>query len=216
MRRLQNPHWTDHVRRASIAVDTTIPCWHTLPKFHKEPRMEFDLRTAIPVLERSPLVLVALLNGLPTDWTTENEGPGTWTIHEIMAHLIHAERDDWMPRVHHLLEWGATKPFEPFDRTFGFEAARVRPLADLTREFARCRRESLNSLAELHLTSQDLTREGLHPEFGRVRLGQHLATWVAHDLTHLSQAVRVMAAQYRDAVGPWSAYLRIVRPLAST
>jgi hypothetical protein len=177
--------------------------------------MDFALKTAIPVLERTPVLLEALLNGLPTDWTRENEGPGTWTMHEIIAHLIHAERDDWMPRVLHLLEWGTTKPFAPFDRTFGFEAARVRPLEDLTREFARCRGESLNSLKELHLTSADLSREGLHPEFGRVRLGQHLATWVAHDFTHLSQVVRVMAAQYREAVGPWAAYLRIVRPLAS-
>jgi hypothetical protein len=168
------------------------------------------------MLERTPVALEGLLNGLPSDWTTASEGPGTWTVHEIVAHLIHAERDDWIPRTRHVLQWGATKPFTPFDRTFGFDAARARPLEDLTREFARCRREGLAALDALHLTSADLAREGLHPEFGRVRLGQHLATWVAHDLTHLSQIVRVMGAQYREAVGPWAAYLRIVRPLAET
>jgi hypothetical protein len=136
-------------------------------------------------------------------------------MHEILAHLIHAEHDDWIPRVRHVLQWGTSRPFTPFDRTFGFEAAMSRPLDDLVGELAHCRRDSLDALAGMRLTSRDLAREGLHPEFGNVTLSQHLATWVAHDFTHLSQIVRVMAAQYRQAVGPWAAYLRIVRPLPS-
>lgn len=175
--------------------------------------MQFDLNTAIPVLERTPAAIDALVAGLPEAWTEVNEGPGSWTVHEVVAHLIQAERADWIPRVRHLLDHGATRPFPPFDRTFGFEEARARPLPELTREFARCRAESLDELSSLHLTTQDLEREGRHPEFGVVRLDQHLATWVAHDFTHLSQIARVMAAQYREAVGPWSAYLRIVRPV---
>jgi DinB family protein len=174
--------------------------------------MDFDLKTAIPLLERTPAAVEGLLIGLPDTWTKVNEGPGTWTVHEIVAHLIHGENDDWIPRARHLLEFGTSRPFQPFDRTFGFEAARARPLAELVDEFARCRRESLSALASLRLTSADLEREGLHPEFGTVTLGQHLATWVAHDLTHLSQIVRVMATQYRTAVGPWARYLRVVRP----
>ena len=175
--------------------------------------MDFELTTAIPLLERTPAVLEALLIGLPTGWTDANEGPDSWTVHEIVAHLIHAEHDDWVPRARHLLQWGTSRAFPPFDRTFGFEAARTRPLADLVREFGRCRRASIDALAALRLTSADLAREGRHPEFGDVTLGQHLATWVAHDLTHVSQIVRVMAVQYREAVGPWSRYLRIVRPV---
>ena len=173
--------------------------------------MDFELTTAIPVLERTPATLEALLIGLPAGWTDVNEGPDSWTVHEIVAHLIHGEHDDWVPRVRHLLQWGESRPFPPFDRTFGFAEARARPLADLVHEFARCRRESLAALAALRLTSADLAREGRHPEFGLVTLGQHLATWVAHDLTHVSQIVRVMAVQYREAVGPWSRYLRVVR-----
>lgn len=175
--------------------------------------MDFELTTAIPVLERTPATLEALLVGLPGGWTDVNEGGDSWTIREIVAHLIHAEHDDWVPRARHLLQWGTSRAFPPFDRTFGFEAARKRPLADLVREFDRCRRESLDALGALRLTSADLAREGRHPEFGVVTLGQHLATWVVHDLTHVSQIVRVMAVQYREAVGPWSRYLRIVRPL---
>lgn len=176
--------------------------------------MQFDLDTAVSVLERTPAAIDALVAGLPDAWTKVNEAPGTWTVHEVVAHLIHAEHADWVPRVRHLLEHGASRPFPPFDRTFGFDEATARPLSELTREFARCRAESLDALASLHLTSEDLAREGRHPEFGVVRLDQHLATWVAHDFTHLSQIARVMAVQYRDAVGPWSAYLRIMRPIA--
>jgi hypothetical protein len=175
--------------------------------------MNFELTTAIPVLERTPATLEALLGGLPADWIDVNEGPDSWTIHEIVAHLIHAEHDDWVPRARHVMEWGTSRPFPPFDRTFGFAEARARPLAELLQEFARCRHKSLAALGALRLTSADLAREGRHPEFGVVTLGQHLATWVAHDLTHVSQVVRVMAVQYRDAVGPWSRYLRVVRPL---
>jgi hypothetical protein len=177
--------------------------------------MDFDLTAAVPVLERTPGVLRSLLEGLPNEWTRENEGAATWTVREVLAHLIHGENADWIPRVQHFMEWGVRKPFPPFDRTFGFAERREAPLRDLLDEFATTRRRSVASLTALGLTSADLAREGSHPEFGRVTLGQHLATWVAHDFTHISQIVRVMAVQYRDAVGPWAAYLRIVRPLSS-
>jgi len=175
--------------------------------------MDFDLATARPVLERTPATFAALLEGVPDAWTKGNEGPGTWSVNEVLAHLIHAERADWIPRVRHLLERGEREPFPPFDRTYSLAESRARRLTDLVAELALRRRESLAALDALGLTTDDLARVGRHPEFGRVTLAQHLATWVAHDLTHLSQIVRVMAVQYREAVGPWSAYLRVVRPV---
>jgi hypothetical protein len=175
--------------------------------------MEYDLATARPLLERTPRALAGLLDGLPRAWTEPNEGPDTWSVHDVVAHLIHAEEDDWMPRVRHILDVGDREPFRPFDRTYGMTEARTRPLEELTAEFARRRQASLDSLAALHLTSADFVRRGRHPQFGPVTLGQHLATWVAHDLTHLSQIVRVMAVQYREAVGPWAEFLRVVRPV---
>jgi len=177
--------------------------------------MEYDFDTAIALLERTPGALQALLDGLPSQWTRVDEGSGTWTVHDVVAHLIHGEDDDWMPRVRHILAVGDRASFPPFDRTKGMLAARARPLEELTAEFAERRRASLTALRALHLTTADLERPGSHPEFGAVTLGQHLATWVAHDLTHLSQIIRIMAAQYRDAVGPWAAYLRVVRPVSS-
>jgi hypothetical protein len=167
------------------------------------------------MLVRTPDILRHLLSGQPDEWTRGSDGPGTWTIREILVHLINGEKTDWIPRARHILEFGASKPFPTFDRTTSFAEGRELPIDSLLAEFTDARRESVDALKSLRLTTDDLAREGRHAELGRVTLGQHLATWVAHDFTHLSQIVRVMASQYRDAVGPWAAYLRVVRPISS-
>lgn len=174
--------------------------------------MDFRYDDALPVLQRTPNVLRSLLFGLPDAWLQANEGDGTWTPFDVVGHLIHAERADWIPRVEHLLQHGGAVPFPPFDREAMFEASRGRSLGELLDAFERLRAESLDRLTALRLGAGDLARTGRHPEFGVVTLGQHLATWVAHDLTHISQVVRVMAHQYSAAVGPWRAYLSILRP----
>ena len=140
------------------------------------------------------------------------EGPNTWSPFDVVGHLIHGERADWMPRVEHLLRHGEAVGFPPFDREAMFAASEGKSLAELLETFDRLRTESLARLAALGLTDADLSRRGRHPEFGVVTLGQHLSTWVAHDLGHVSQIVRVMARQYTDAVGPWKAYLSILNP----
>jgi hypothetical protein len=172
--------------------------------------VEFHLDTALPILRRTPSVVRTLLADLPQDWIEQTEGPGTWSPFDVVGHLIHGERTDWMPRVDHIFRHGDTVPFPPFDREAMFTASRGRSLDDLLDTFASLRRDSVDRLGALHLTNADLDRHGRHPEFGIVTLRQHLATWVAHDLTHISQIVRVMARQYADAVGPWRAYLSIL------
>jgi Mrp family chromosome partitioning ATPase len=172
--------------------------------------MEFRLDEALPVLQRTPAVLRGLLLELPTAWTDASEGPRTWSPFAVVGHLIHGERTDWIPRVEHLLRHGDSVPFPAFDREAMFTAATGRPLGEFLDTFAVLRAESLARLNELGLTDADLARPGRHPEFGVVTLGQHLATWVAHDLGHVGQVVRVMARQYADAVGPWRAYLSIL------
>ena len=174
--------------------------------------MDFTFGEALPILRRTPLVVRDLLEDLPASWTAAVEGPSTWSPYDVVGHLIHGERDDWMPRVEHLLQHGDAVPFPPFDREAMFEASRGKALGELLETFAYERAESLNGLAALGLTDADLSRRGRHPEFGVVTLGQHLSTWVAHDLGHVSQIVRVMARQYTDAVGPWKAYLSILNP----
>ena len=173
--------------------------------------MDYRFEEALPVLRRTPAVMRALLSGLPQEWTAATEGPGTWSPFDVLGHLIHGERDDWMPRVEHLLEHGESVPFRPFDREAMFTESRGQTLAQLLDTFDVLRAESLARLEALALTDADLGRRGRHPEFGAVTLGQHLATWVAHDLGHISQIVRVMARQYSDAVGPWNAYLSILK-----
>lgn len=173
--------------------------------------MEFQLRHARPVLERTPVVLRSLLHDLHDEWTSGNEGPNTWSPFDVAGHLIHGERADWIPRVEHILQHGDAVAFPPFDREAMLRASVGHTLADLLDEFASLRQNSLDRLDALGVTDADLTRTGRHPEFGVVTLGQHLSTWVVHDLTHLNQTVRVMAKQYGDAVGPWRAYLSVLK-----
>jgi hypothetical protein len=173
--------------------------------------MEHKLEETVALLARTPGVLDALLRGLPEIWTRGKEGPGSWSPFEVVAHLIHTERDNWIPRARLILDFGETKAFEPFDREGNFSESQGKTLEQLLDEFARLRAESLQKLSAMNLLPRDLERRGLHPALGAATLSQLLATWAAHDLTHLHQISRVMAEQYREAVGPWSKFLGVMQ-----
>lgn len=165
----------------------------------------FGYTTAL--LARTPAALDALLRGLPDAWTRANEGDGTWSACDIVGHLIYCERTDWLPRAKIILEFGDARPFDPFDRMGHIEDMQGKSLPALLDEFARRRSENLVELRALNLQPHDLTRRGSHPSLGQVTLSQLLAAWAAHDLNHLHQLGRVMARQYREAVGPWAQYM---------
>ena len=169
----------------------------------------FRLADAVAVLGRTPASLRALLEGLPETWVGATEGEDTWSPYDVIGHLIHGERTDWIPRARHILA-GDTRPFEPFDRTAQFRESRGKSLTELLETFADLRRQSVATLVAMKLTEEDLDRRGLHPELGEVTLAQLLATWVVHDLDHVTQVARVLARQYTDEVGPWRAYLRVI------
>lgn len=168
------------------------------------------MEEGVAILARTPATLDALLRGLPDGWIAAHEGGETWSPFDVIGHLIHGERTDWMPRVRIVLEHGDAKAFDTFDRFAQFAGSRGRTLASLLDELAALREENLRELQALRLTDADLERRGRHPALGVVTLGQLLATWVAHDLDHVVQISRVLARQYSDAVGPWRAYLRII------
>jgi hypothetical protein len=172
--------------------------------------VEFDLASGIAVLERTPRVMRELLDGLPDEWANATEGPDTWSPYTVVGHLIHGERTDWIPRARIILGDQADRRFTPYDRFAQFRESEGKPLAQLLDEFEDLRGENVDVLQGWELTGADLARTGEHPEFGSVTLRQLLATWVAHDLGHIVQAARVMAKQYRDAVGPWRAYLSVM------
>lgn len=173
--------------------------------------MEHNLQHTISLLARTPAALDALLRDLPEELTLRNEGGNTFSTFDVLGHLIHGERTDWMPRAKRILEFGESRAFTPFDRRAQERESQGKSLPELLDEFARLRSENLAELRALNLTEQDLNRRGLHPALGAVTLSQLLATWAAHDLTHLHQISRIMAHQYREAVGPWSAYLGVMQ-----
>jgi hypothetical protein len=160
------------------------------------------------LLTRTPAVLNALLRDLPETWTLRNEGENTWSAFDVVGHLIHGERTDWMPRARMVLQFGESQTFEPFDR---WGQKRDKSLEQLLDEFACLRSDNLSELRALNLRQKDLELRGRHPALGVVTLSELLATWAIHDLTHLHQISRVMAHQYRDAVGPWSGYLGVLQ-----
>ena len=174
----------------------------------KQDRPRLD--DVVAILERAPASLSALLDGLPETWVRATEGEGTWSPYDVIGHLIHGERTDWIPRARHILT-GDRRPFEPFDRTAQLRESEGKSLHELLATFADIRRENVATLAGMNLTDEDLERTGLHPELGEVTLGQLLAAWVVHDLDHVAQIARTMAKVYTEATGPWSVYLSILK-----
>ena len=172
--------------------------------------MGFDLQHTIAFLAHTPSALNALLRELPETWTSSNEGGKTWSPFDIVGHLIHGERTDWMPRARVILQHGESRAFEPFDRLAQERESEGKSLGELLDQFASLRAENIATLRAMNLQPADFQRRGRHPALGVVTLSQLLATWAVHDLTHLHQLSRVMAYQYRDVVGPWSAYLGVL------
>jgi DinB superfamily len=173
--------------------------------------MEHNLQDTTLLLSRTPATLNALLRDLPDAWTLRDEGESTWSAFDVVGHLIHGERTDWMQRARIILQFGEARAFEPFDRLGHAREIQGKSMGQLLDEFARLRVDNLGELRALNLRQEDLARRGRHPALGVVTLSELLATWAAHDLTHLHQISRVMAHQYREAVGPWSRFLGVLQ-----
>jgi uncharacterized damage-inducible protein DinB len=172
--------------------------------------MEFDLDMAMAVLTRTPATLRTLLKDLSRDWVETNEGPNTWSPYDVIGHLIHGERADWIARAKIILEHGESRPFDPFDRFAQFEESEGKTLAELLEEFAALRERNLATLRDMKISAGDFEKTGQHPALGRVTLKELLATWVTHDLDHIAQIARTMAKQYMTELGPWQAYISIL------
>lgn len=169
------------------------------------------MQECLHVLERTPPAVSALLGDLPDAWTKATDGPGAWSAYDVVGHLIHGEKTDWMPRLEIILQYGAQRPFEPFDREAQFRQDRSVPLNSMLQEFASLRRGNLDRLHRLNLQPDQLDLAGLHPALGRVTLRQLLATWTAHDLGHLVQISRTMARRLKPEVGPWTEYMSVMK-----
>jgi len=174
-------------------------------------RRPFLMEEAVAILARTPPTLDAMLRGLPDGWIAAHEGGHTWSPFDVIGHLIHGEQTDWIPRAKMILEHGEARAFEKFDRFAQERESKGKSLGELLDEFARLRAENVRKLRALKLTDQDLAKKGKHLALGTVTLSQLLATWAAHDLSHLHQLSRVMASQYRENVGPWTKFLGVMQ-----
>lgn len=172
--------------------------------------MQFSINKTIEILERTPRVLDALLRDISDDWAMSNEGPDTFSPYDVVGHLVHGERTDWVARMEIILSDGANKTFVPYDRFAQYEESKGKTLDQLLDEFKIVRAKNIELLRSKNLKENDFTRTGIHPSFGEVQLSQLLATWAAHDLTHIAQVTRVMAKQYKEEMGPWPQYFRIL------
>ncbi len=173
--------------------------------------MQYSIKKSCEILERTPMVLQSLLTGLGDEWVQNNEGPDTFSPYDVIGHLIYGEKTDWVPRVKIILEFGLSKTFEPWDRFAQYEVSKGKTIQQLLDEFESARKENIAWFKSLNLSATDLDKKGLHPVLGEVSLRNLLSTWVVHDLTHIAQVTRVMAKQYREEIGPWTDFFRILK-----
>ncbi len=171
---------------------------------------DFALDDVVQLLSRTPRTLDGWLRGLPEPWVFSNEGGDSWSPFDVLGHLVHGEKTDWIPRLQIILEHGEDQPFEPFDRFAQFRTSVGKSLDDLLGDFDFLRRRNVKALREMRLSSEQLLLRGMHPDLGSVTVRELLATWVAHDLSHLRQIARVMAKHYSNEVGPWGQYLPVM------
>lgn len=172
--------------------------------------MNFELNQSLAVLRRTPEVLETLLKDLPDSWTMQNEGGKSWSPYDVVGHLIHGEKTDWIARTKIIIFEGPDKSFTPFDRFAQFKESQGKTLNQLLQEFRTLRMANIKTLEGFKITDAMLDKTALHPSLGRVTLCNLLATWTAHDLNHIYQIIRVMAKLYKTEVGPWAQYLRLV------
>jgi hypothetical protein len=173
--------------------------------------MKFELDQGIAILENTPEVMQNLIGSLSAPWTSGNEGSKSWSPYDIIGHLIHGEKTDWISRMDIILNGEKDHVFEPFDRFAQFENSKGKSLEQLLEEFSSLRKSNLAYLRSKKLSEEDLSKQAQHPDFGRVTLKELLASWVVHDLNHIAQTCRVMAHQYWQEVGPWKGYMGILK-----
>lgn len=174
--------------------------------------MDFNLADSCRQLRRAPGILRALVEPLPEAWLHATDGPGTWSPVRVVRHLMWCEVDDWIPRARTILEHQERVAFTPFDRDGGEARFGGMPIGELLDEFARLREANVATLDGFALDDRALALPGRHPELGAVTLQQLLATWVAHDLVHVTQISRTLARQFREAVGPWREFMSVMKP----
>ena len=177
--------------------------------------MQFDLTHAAEVFTRTPRVLDAMLRGVSEPWVRNNDGPETFSPFDVVGHLIHGERADWMPRLHLILQHGESRAFEPFDRYAMYEASKGRSIVQLLDTFAELRAANVRGAAATGSHARATRTDGPAPGAGRRHTAQPAGDLVARVLNHIHQVAKCMEIQDDSEVGPWRPYLTILPQPAS-
>jgi hypothetical protein len=165
----------------------------------------------LDLLSRMPALVSTLLAGTSAGWHGVDEGPGTWSAQDVVAHLIYADEEVWLARAVTIRDHGEGRPFPPGDPAGHLTRFGGWSLDRLLERFAASRTTSLSTVRGWNLGDEDLRRRGRHTHYGAVTLGELFATWAAHDLTHLRQIARVMAKRLGSEVGAWRDSLTILQ-----
>ncbi len=138
---------------------------------------------------------------LPDELLSLPPAPGEWSALECLQHLIDTE-PVFLYRVGAFLDGRDFPAFDP--DTQGTKPDVGRAPADLAAEYARLRAASLEALARL--IADDLGRQALHQELGRVTLSEMVHEWAAHDLMHTVQAEWALMQPFIQGSGSWMTY----------
>jgi hypothetical protein len=172
--------------------------------------MNFDLNKSIEILERTPEVYLALFNNSKYNLDKINEGADTWSGYNIIGHIIHGEKTDWIPRAEMILGDSKNKTFDPYDRFAQEKLYSSQTTEELLTEFKTLRNQNIEKLISWNLSEPDLDKKGIHPDLGIVTLRQLISTWTIHDIAHLNQVSRAIVKHFSEDVGPWKKYNKLL------
>ena len=127
--------------------------------------------------------------------------PGSWSTLEVLNHLLDEEREDFRARIDWVLHHPKDIWFKIDPGSWVLERGyNQRKLDESLAAFMAERQESLAWLKALESPDWD---QGIDAPFGRMRSGDFLASWMAHDVLHIRQLVQLRWAYQTTWVDPY-------------
>lgn len=152
-------------------------------------------------LERTPLILEAMLRGVCEELLLHNEGENTWNTKQVLAHLVYMEQNNWCKKLGLLLNNTSCKTFDQYSVKQQFQELVQKNSKQWLDEFIAIRTQSLQWLRQAQLNKLPVDDvKGCLKQYGDITLRELLSTWVAHDLTHIHQISRIIAKNFKEVI----------------